>query len=136
MRDGQASIHSTTRSLTHLSLKPRVGNSHSVTALHKDNYENIYVQVQGQKHFVLLPPHCHPCVNERLLRAGTYARNEQDSRLHLVMDEDEGEEVDAVPFAIWDPDQPDENVTPYSKLAEPMRVTLQQGDMLYLPAMW
>lgn len=136
MRDGQASLHSTTHSLTHLSMKPRVGNSHSVTALHKDNYENIYVQVQGQKHFVLLPPHCHPCVNEKLLRPGTYARNKQDGRLHLVMDGGEDNESNAVPFAIWDPDRPDENATPYSKLVEPMRVTLQQGDMLYLPAMW
>lgn len=107
-----------------------------MTALHKDNYENIYVQVQGQKHFVLLPPHCHPCVNEKLLRPGTYARNERDSRLYLVMDGSESDESDAVPFAIWDPDQPGKNATPYSKLVEPMRVTLQQGDMLYLPAMW
>lgn len=110
-----------------------------MTALHKDNYENIYVQVQGRKHFVLLPPHCHPGVNERLLRPGTYARNAQDSRLCLVMDGGEsGEsgESEAVPFAIWDPDRPDEDATPYSKLVEPMRVTLQQGDMLYLPAMW
>lgn len=107
-----------------------------MTALHKDNYENIYVQVQGQKHFVLLPPHCHPCVNEKLLRPGTYARNERDGRLDLVMDGSESDESDAVPFATWDPDQPGENATPYSKLVEPMRVTLQQGDMLYLPAMW
>lgn len=47
-----------------------------------------------------------------------------------------GKEVEPVPFAIWDPDSPHENATPYSKLAEPMRVTLREGDMLYLPAMW
>ncbi|KAK2602042.1 hypothetical protein N8I77_008613 [Diaporthe amygdali] len=113
-----------------------IGNSRSVTALHKDNYENIYVQVQGQKHFVLLPPHCHPCVNEKPLRPGTYARDAQGGGLHLAMDGGENGEADSVPFAIWDPDRPDENATPYSKLAEPMRVTLQKGDMLYLPAMW
>lgn len=107
-----------------------------MTALHKDNYENIYVQVQGQKHFVLLPPHCQPCVNEKLLRPGTYARSEHDNGLHLVMDSGESGETDSVPFAIWDPDRPDEDATPYSKLAEPMCVTLHQGDMLYLPAMW
>lgn len=135
-RDGWTPFHLKGRSLTNLSLKPRVGNTRSVTALHKDNYENIYVQVRGQKHFVLLPPHCYPCVNEKLLRPGTYARNEQDSQLHLVMDDSENGESGTVPFAIWDPDQPDKNATPYSKLVEPMRVTLQQGDMLYLPAMW
>ncbi|KAJ4385944.1 hypothetical protein N0V85_007953, partial [Neurospora sp. IMI 360204] len=47
-----------------------IGNSLSTTALHKDNYENIYVQIRGRKHFVLLPPHCLPCVNERELESG------------------------------------------------------------------
>lgn len=116
----------------------RIGNSRSVTALHKDNYENIYVQIQGQKHFVLLPPHCHPCINEQHLRPATYARNSDNAnKLDLVMDTAEGgNEPDRVPFATWDPDRPDENATKYSKLVEPMRVTLDKGDMLYLPAMW
>ncbi|ROW06182.1 hypothetical protein VMCG_04703 [Cytospora schulzeri] len=114
-----------------------IGNSHSVTALHKDNYENIYVQIQGQKHFVLLPPHSYSCVNEKPLRPGTYAREDDRGGLGLVMDAGEGgQEAENVPFAIWDPDFPDDNATPYSRLAEPMRVTLEQGDMLYLPAMW
>lgn len=117
--------------------------------MHKDNYENIYVQVLGRKHFVLLPPHCHPCVNEMALRPGTYARcratsssdaNGSANGLELIMDkgrdDDENAEADAVPFATWDPDRPDENATQYSGLAQPMRVTLEPGDMLYLPAMW
>jgi hypothetical protein len=129
-------FHLTKRSLTDVSLAPRIGNSRSVTALHKDNYENIYVQIQGQKHFVLLPPHCYPCVNEKSLRPATYVRNVEDGQLQLVMDGSASDESCSVPFAIWDPDQPHKNATPYSKLAEPLRVTLQQGDMLYLPAMW
>ncbi|EHA55292.1 hypothetical protein MGG_08136 [Pyricularia oryzae 70-15] len=126
-----------------------IGNSRSVTAMHKDNYENIYVQILGRKHFVLLPPLCHPCVNEQRLRPATYARkscNDPDGgggggtettatagSLELQLDDSESEEV---PFAIWDVDRPDEQATPYSKLACPMRVTLEPGDMLYLPAMW
>lgn len=144
-----------------------IGNSLSTTALHKDNYENVYVQIRGRKHFVLLPPHCLPCVNERELESGGYVRRrrgtggpgeaktktnetgeeEEEEKgqgpLELVMekekDEETGEEKDVpvkVPFAIWDPDKPEENATKYSKLAEPMRVTLEEGDMLYLPAMW
>ena len=123
-----------------------IGNSHSVTAMHRDNYENIYVQVLGQKHFVLLPPLCQPCVNEQLLQPFTYEREDVESggrhktRLSLVQDEEELDEPDGagdyVPFALWDPDRPDENKTAYSHLARPMRVTLNPGDMLYLPAMW
>ncbi|KAM5377432.1 hypothetical protein ACJZ2D_004971 [Fusarium nematophilum] len=107
-----------------------IGNSKSVTALHKDNYENIYVQVLGRKHFVLLPSLCHPCVNEQPLRPATYNRREDG--VHLDMDSD----GDLVPFAIWDPDRPEQRATPFSHLAQPLRVTLNPGDMLYLPAMW
>jgi jumonji domain-containing protein 7 len=50
--------------------------------------------------------------------------------------EGEGEEDEMVPFAVWDPDRPGENATRYSALVQPMRVTLDPGDMLYLPCMW
>jgi jumonji domain-containing protein 7 len=128
-----------------------IGNSHSVTALHKDNYENVYVQAAGRKHFVLLPPVCHAAVGERLLRPAVYARTSEkpvvivaggeeqkeekgDGGLELMLEEDGAAE--AVPFATWDPDRPAENATPYSALVQPMRVTLEPGDMLYLPCMW
>ncbi|KAI1030667.1 hypothetical protein LB505_004029 [Fusarium chuoi] len=107
-----------------------IGNSKSVTAMHKDNYENIYVQIMGRKHFVLLPSLCHPCVNEQPLKPATYTRGENG--MELKMDPDD----EAVPFAIWDPDKPEQNATKFSHLARPLRVTLDPGDMLYLPAMW
>lgn len=108
-----------------------IGNSQSVTALHKDNYENIYCQIVGQKHFVLLPPLAFACVGEENLKSATYARAD-DGSLQAVEDEPEH----FVPFATWDPDQPSGSSTKYSHLAEPMRVTLEAGDMLYLPALW
>ncbi|KAG7419017.1 JmjC domain-containing protein 7 [Fusarium oxysporum f. sp. rapae] len=108
-----------------------IGNSRSVTAMHKDNYENIYVQILGRKHFVLLPSLCHPCVNEQPLRPATYTRGENGMELRMDPTNDE-----AVPFAIWDPDKPEQNATKFSHLARPLRVTLNPGDMLYLPAMW
>ncbi|KAK4449132.1 cupin-like domain-containing protein [Podospora aff. communis PSN243] len=108
-----------------------IGNSLSTTALHKDNYENIYVQVLGRKHFVLLPPHCQPAVNEHLLKPGSYVR--EGETLELKMDDGGSGDV---PFAVWDPDRPGENATAYSGMVEPVRVTLEKGDMLYLPAMW
>ncbi|ERS95798.1 hypothetical protein HMPREF1624_07874 [Sporothrix schenckii ATCC 58251] len=110
-----------------------IGNSHSVTAMHRDNYENIYVQILGQKHFVLLPPLCQPCVNEQYLPQYSYAPS--DGGLTLAPEGADGPN-NRVPFAVWDPDAPSANTTPYSGLAEPMRVTLNPGDMLYLPAMW
>ncbi|KAF2180961.1 Clavaminate synthase-like protein [Zopfia rhizophila CBS 207.26] len=140
-----------------------LGNSHSTTALHKDNYENIYVQVLGQKRFVLIPPVESACVNEKSLLGATYAprastplsengsaspTNEiSESKgapkleiLHnealrdLVISVDEPEEY--VPFATWDPDDPNTRPTPFSTHSRPLRVTLDEGDMLYLPALW
>lgn len=52
-----------------------IGNSLSVTSLHKDNYENIYCQMRGKKHFVLLPPVETPCVNVTYLAQAKYAHD-------------------------------------------------------------
>lgn len=117
-----------------------LGNSFSTTALHKDNYENIYVQLLGKKHFVLLPPVEAPCVNEKSVLAATYqpkervGSGESGKRQDMVIAVDEPEEY--VPFATWDPDVASANTTPYSHHSQPLRVTLEEGDMLYLPALW
>ncbi|KAI1801385.1 Clavaminate synthase-like protein [Daldinia bambusicola] len=110
-----------------------IGSSASVTALHRDNYENVYVQVAGHKHFVLLPALCQPCVNEQDLEPASYVRETGDGGDLLRLQMEDG---DKVPFAVWDPDNPTLRSTKYSHLARPLRVTLNPGDMLYLPAMW
>ena len=107
-----------------------LGNSRSVTALHKDNYENIYCQLIGQKHFVLLPPLFSPCVGEQDLTPASYIR--EDGMLKIEQEH----ERQAVPFPTWDPDFADQRPTKYSHLARPVRVTLEAGDILYLPALW
>ncbi|QSZ37180.1 hypothetical protein DSL72_009274 [Monilinia vaccinii-corymbosi] len=110
-----------------------IGNSHSLTSLHKDPYQNIYVQILGQKHFTLLPPLFHPCINEVPLPSTSYVRSPSDpSTLTIQPDTPPA----SLPIATWDPDLPTVNPTPYSHLAQPMRVTLEPGDMLYLPALW
>ncbi|KAK4963491.1 hypothetical protein LTR10_001120 [Elasticomyces elasticus] len=108
-----------------------LGDDRSVTSLHKDNYENIYVQLRGQKEFVLMPPVEMPCVNEQLLQTGRYAPTD-DGELKVQLDE----EAERIPVATWDPDEPEQRTTPYSHLAKPLRVTLREGDLLYLPSMW
>ena len=104
-----------------------IGNSHSTTALHRDNYENIYCQILGSKEFVLLPPVETACVNEQFLPGATYS-----STMEVTLDDP----LVQVPCAIWDPDRPHENSTEFSHLSRPIRVTAGPGDMLYLPACW
>ena len=109
-----------------------IGNDRSTTALHKDNYENIYVQVRGEKHFVLLPPCEMPCVNEQMVAKGRYEPSAIDESLVIKQDP----QAEAVPVAMWDPDLPEEQSTEYSHLSKPLRVTLREGDILYLPALY
>ena len=49
---------------------------------------------------------------------------------------DDPMEKPSVRFVTWDPEQPEKNQTPFSRLCEPLRVTLDPGDILYLPALW
>lgn len=108
-----------------------IGNQRSVTALHKDPFENVYVQIRGEKHFVLLSSVEAPCVNEQLLPRGRYVLDSNTGHFAVSIDEHSGK----LPVATWDPDSPAERVSSYSKLARPLRVTLKEGDMLYLPAL-
>jgi jumonji domain-containing protein 7 len=77
----------------------------------------------------LLPPLAFACVNERELSPASYKRSADGG---LDVTKEHGEKV---PFAIWDPDKKSHQ-TSYSKFAKPLRVTLEKGDMLYLPAIW
>ena len=101
---------------------------------------------------MLLPPVESACVGERRVVAGTYVprdgekdkggdgqeRKEEEGKeerlADLVVCVDEPEEL--VPFATWDPDQPEKRATVFSKYSNALRVTLNEGDMLYLPALW
>ncbi|TKA79651.1 hypothetical protein B0A55_03446 [Friedmanniomyces simplex] len=129
-----------------------LGDDRSTTAMHKDNYENLYCQIRGEKEFVLLSPGEMACVNERVLGRGRYVPGsaaaaatsssgddgDDDDDTRMVGDLEVQLDVHAerVPVATWDPDEPEKHATAYSHLAKPLRVTLREGDMLYLPSMW
>lgn len=117
-----------------------VGNSHSTSVLHKDHYENIFIQIAGAKDFVLLPPSEAPCVNERSVLSATYQPTNPGMRSADVRKEDISITIDKpeayIPLPTWDPDSPEANTTAYSEYARPIRVTMNEGDMLYLPALW
>lgn len=118
-----------------------LGNNHSVTSLHKDDYENIYAQIRGQKSFFLLPPIMAPCVNEQVLSTARYEwtapifgkdieRDVHDLKPKLC------EPTQTVPWPTWDPEQPHMRATSLSCYGTAMKIALEAGDMLYLPAMW
>jgi peptidyl-lysine (3S)-dioxygenase / protease len=87
---------------------------------------------------VLLPPIASLCVNEKSLPAASYIAKQEN--LHSEIPNDLVPRLDSpedcVPFATWDPDEPEKNTTEFSSLIVPLRVTLEAGDVLYLPALW
>ncbi|MCJ1417636.1 hypothetical protein MMC32_003980 [Xylographa parallela] len=122
-----------------------IGNSRSVTALHRDNYENIYCQVIGQKHFTLISTVEMEYIAEQSLPAATYLSSapkgtgEPSERLpeleyeQLVITPD----ADSVPVpcATLDVNKIEQDIQGIHQ-CRPIRITLGPGDMLYLPAMW
>lgn len=85
-----------------------------------------------------MPPVAAAAVNEQSIPASTYVSTNNE-REDLKVGDLKPEIDDPVlyqPVPTWDPDVPDVRPTPYSKLVKPLRVTLNEGDMMYLPAMW
>jgi jumonji domain-containing protein 7 len=71
-------------------------------------------------------------VNDQLLARGRYQPGDEDGGLTVVLDET----AEPVPVATWDPEEPGLRPSPFSRYSRPMRVTLEEGDMMYLPALW
>lgn len=104
-----------------------IGDNRSITSTHKDHYENIYAVIRGEKHFILYPPTDLPYLYQRVYPSGRY-----DSEHVIHCDDPET----LVPWISVDPLKPDYERFPLFKHATPYRVTLKQGDILYLPSLW
>ncbi|KAL6655356.1 hypothetical protein ACP70R_006182 [Stipagrostis hirtigluma subsp. patula] len=123
-----------------------VGNASSVTSFHKDHYDNIYVVVSGEKHFLLLPPTEHHRLYVRDYPAARYVAAEKEpegeNQLRLKLEMEEPERM--VPWSSVDPypASPEEMATQASSFPlyfdgpAPIRCTVRAGEMLYLPSMW
>lgn len=109
-----------------------IGNDRSTSAMHKDNYENLYCVITGIKSFVLISPLEVACVRERTLPSATY-KMKSEGGFEIVPDDPRSD----VPF--WptlDPDNPQFRPSPFWKYCKPLRVDVHPGEILYLPAMW
>jgi peptidyl-lysine (3S)-dioxygenase / protease len=104
-----------------------MGGEKSITSLHKDHYENLYVVVSGVKEFILYAP-----TDAYFL----YYRNYPMARYSKVHEEWELEEMNAeIPWISVNPLRPDRKRFPLYRYATPMKTNLYAGDILYLPSM-
>ncbi|KAG0189487.1 JmjC domain-containing protein 7 [Apophysomyces sp. BC1034] len=106
------------------------GDEKSITSLHKDPYENCYAVVRGKKTFVLLPPTEYYCTHESIYPNAIYTPSQTTGQLELVPS---GTHTPWIPV---DPLHPDLERFPRFAHAHPIVVTVNEGEMLYLPALW
>lgn len=119
-----------------------IGTKHSVSTMHSDPYENIYVVIRGSKTFVIAPPGEAWFYSKAWFRTGEWTSgSEGDERsIPSVV-------LQAAPDAPRIPWYPlphplhisDELLERYPRLKHrprPYTVTVHAGDMLYLPRGW
>lgn len=107
-----------------------VGNERSVSAMHKDNYENLYCQVMGRKIFTLVSPMEVMCVKEESLPSATYKPVEGTPEKYEIVPDDPLSEVHC-----WPTVDPDIGVRgdKWWGLCKPVFVELEPGDVSGFP---
>lgn len=100
-----------------------IGDSRSVSSMHKDPYENMFLVTAGQKVFTLRPPCDVTLLDEQEFVAATYVKG-RDGLLHAEIDVPESR----VSWIVSEPTGDD--------VACPVVCEVSPGEMLYLPAYW
>lgn len=123
-----------------------IGDSQSVTSLHKDPYENMYAVVSGSKIFTLYPPtdlpymNYIPCKPRRYLyKPSTQGETATDDEgVWEIVKDSENESDDENSLVQWILDDPlyPTFQTPFSCDTTPLQCIVQNGELLYLPSLW
>jgi peptidyl-lysine (3S)-dioxygenase / protease len=106
-----------------------IGNHRSVTSVHRDPYENLYVVLRGSKTFRLWAPVDELSMPTRMVRTGRYTYNpsREGDDFEVVLDD----ATNMIPWVDLDPLSSD-----FEDPGSMRCVTVQQGQMLYLPSGW
>lgn len=121
-----------------------IGDERAMSSLHKDYFENMYVVIEGEKTFTLLPPADIAFLKEdtfttqryTLATTGSSKRPQQDD-LVLTSEGCPSETISWID--IMDVDGLFLSFSGHNSKWQhlhPIRVTVRAGETLYLPAMW
>eukprot|EP00735_Rhodelphis_limneticus_P010238 TRINITY_DN2958_c0_g1::TRINITY_DN2958_c0_g1_i1::g.3891::m.3891 TRINITY_DN2958_c0_g1::TRINITY_DN2958_c0_g1_i1::g.3891 ORF type:complete len:376 (+),score=66.58,sp/P0C870/JMJD7_HUMAN/45.95/2e-93,Cupin_8/PF13621.1/5e-78,Cupin_4/PF08007.7/2.9e+03,Cupin_4/PF08007.7/0.083,JmjC/PF02373.17/5.5e+03,JmjC/PF02373.17/0.69 TRINITY_DN2958_c0_g1_i1:2-1129(+) len=108
-----------------------IGDARSVSSLHQDHYENMYCVVRGAKHFILHPPMDLPFLYKESYPTASY-HQKPDGSFEISMDS----MSEPVPWVAVDVGEPDFERYPLYRYVKPLTVTVEEGEMLYLPSLW
>jgi jumonji domain-containing protein 7 len=129
-----------------------IGDERAVSSMHKDHYENMYCVVKGRKHFTLLPPAAIACLYETTYDSARYQHQTTSayvssdepcthafhtkfpafSSWNIVMEPSK----DKTPWVPVDPFAIDISKYPLARHLKPIECIIEEGEILYLPAMW
>jgi peptidyl-lysine (3S)-dioxygenase / protease len=114
-----------------------IGDERSVTSVHRDPYENLYLVLKGQKTFRLWAPVDEVLMPTKKVATGRYTCTERNSEPEFGVDVDVGSE--RIPWVDYDPLVHTETQSSNAGHGLPGRMhqfTVQEGQILYLPAGW
>ena len=142
-----------------------IGSEQSVTSTHRDPYENLYLVVKGRKKFVLYPPVEEICLHAKMVRTGRWVYDTSTGKFEVEMDgenvdgqhtardgaapssdshqaskstssEEGSPRLPWIPVDPYNPPSQSSKTYPYYKHARPLNVTVNEEEILYLPAGW
>ncbi|XP_014668771.1 PREDICTED: jmjC domain-containing protein 7-like isoform X2 [Priapulus caudatus] len=109
-----------------------MGEEQAISSLHKDPYENLYYVISGSKTFTLIPPTDRPFIPYKNYQPAEYHEDSATGKWEVVTKHG----LDQVPWIPVDPLNPDVERFPQYADANVVTVTVNAGEMLYLPSLW
>eukprot|EP01035_Chromulina_nebulosa_P018377 gene18377-24075_t len=119
--------------LDHLVTNIWIGGHPTTSPLHYDDYENFLYQIKGEKELILFPPDDLPNLYYISRPKGTLQYTYPNNFTRDVSTISKNNVIFGSSINI---DDPDIKKYPLYKEANPYRVVLQAGDVLYLPVYW
>lgn len=118
-----------------------IGDHNSTTSTHRDPYENLYLVLKGSKTFTLYPPVDELTLPTQLVRTGRYVYDTSTNTFTTVLDEanTSSDPLPRIPWVTVDPLSPREEVISNHEMyaySSPRTVTVNEGQILYLPSGW
>lgn len=113
-----------------------MGGEASVTTMHKDPYENCYFVLRGSKTFTLMAPHEVAFMHEEEVPSARFVSQVEPGSGRRVWHTQPVEPAQTHVWIAADPLAPDLRRHPLARFARPLNVTVEAGDMLYLPSFW
>jgi len=110
-----------------------IGTKPTTSPLHYDDYENLLCQIRGRKEIVLYPP---ADLTNLYYIGRSKGKMTYDYPSKFTRDPGTIEKESYVFGSSVNLDSPDWKRFPLYRNAKPMRVVLEPGDVIYLPAYW